>query len=635
MKLWHSQTVVLLLASLLFTLASKADTLQIRSSAVLQQPLPLAAYWQALEDSAGEYHLAAIEAHPQWFRPFQQWQPKHARSTYWLKMVLTTRAGQPVSPLVLSFRNLTFVDLFVYGANAALLHQKAGAFRPKKDILTDDDRFYFSLQPKAGESYTLLLKVQHTKGYLPELLFNLQQKDAFLHDLHQKQVTDSLVFGALLIFFLYTLLSWLVSQFRPYAWLLLTISGVGLYSLSMNGYFIDLFFPEYPEAGWLFNLHFIHIGFLGVFLLMIDFWQFRTEYPHLYRLGMILLAIKVCVSVVSLGNNYFRSDYHLTNLINVWSFLLPFSYFTYCIWYCWRKLNHAQRFLAYGIILFELAGMAVSLTSALLHEQSIAITPHIANFTTFGVVLLFSTGLKEELRQSEIKRNASLQRLALLQKFQNETLEKKVEERTEQLRTRNARIETLINELHHRVKNNLQLLYSLNQLQLPGVTDSKAQDILRSNVAKIKAMILVNQKLYQFDDVTSVNLKEFIEELTAYSERIYDSKGAIRIALSLPDDIQMDAAHILSFGLIVAELLTNAYKYAFADVKEPLIRISILPVNQDTFQFIFSDNGPGLPPGRENVSMGLPLIKDLSRQLNATIEIRNDNGLMYIFTIPV
>lgn len=208
-------------------------------------------------------------------------------------------------------------------------------------------------------------------------------------------------------------------------------------------------------------------------------------------------------------------------------------------------------------------------------------------------------------------------------------------ERTEQLQLRNARIETLINELHHRVKNNLQLLYSLNQLQLPLVTDSKAQDILKSNISKIKAMILVNQKLYQFDDVTDVNLKEFIEELAAYSERIYDSKGTVQIALSLPGDINMDANHILSFGLIVAEMLTNSYKYAFTNVAHPLIRMSILPVNHNTFQFLFSDNGPGMPAGRENVSMGLPLIKDLARQLNATVEIRNDNGLMYTFTIPV
>jgi two-component sensor histidine kinase len=635
MKLLHLKTVVLVLAGLLGALAGKADTLQIRQPEILQQPVPLATYWEVLEDSARQYHLAAVESHPEWFKPLSQAQLHHPRSIYWLKMVLATSPTLPVRSLVLSFRNLTFVDLYIYQPDNTFLHQQAGAFRPKREIAAGDDRFYITVQPKAGTSTTFYLKVEHTKGYQPELSFNLQQKEAFLHALHQKQITDSMVFGALIIFFLYTLLSWLVSQFRPYAWLLITIAGVGLYSFSMNGYFINWFFPEHPETGWLFNVHFIHFGFLGVYLLMLDFWQLRTEAPRLFTWGKITLAIMVSVSISSFCLDYFASNYYVANQINIWAFIAPFSYFSYCIWHCWRGLNHAQRFLAYGIIIFELAGISITLTTALLHEQSIAITPHIANFTTFCVVLLFSTGLKEELRQSEIQRNASLQRLALLQKFQNETLEKKVEERTEQLRSRNARIETLINELHHRVKNNLQLLYSLNQLQLPLVTDSKAQDILKSNVAKIKAMILVNQKLYQFDDVTSVHLKEFIEELSAYSERIYDNKGTVRVALSLPDDISMDATHILSFGLIVAELLTNAYKYAFANVEEPLIRMSMVPVSHNTFQFFFSDNGPGLPAGRENVSMGLPLIKDLARQLNATIEIRNDNGLMYIFTIPV
>ncbi|WP_164974216.1 histidine kinase dimerization/phosphoacceptor domain -containing protein [Filimonas effusa] len=635
MKFLRLKVFLIILSVLFIAAPGKADTLRLSQPEQLAAPLSLTPYLQVMEDSLHLYYLGAIESHPQWFRPYNRFQSHHPRSTYWLKMeIATDNLWQPES-LALAFENISLVDLYFSHSNEPYQHQQAGIFRPASAISPDDSRTFFSFRLQAGKHYTIFLKVLHEKGYKPELLFKLQQKEGYLRTLQRKILSDSLTFGALIIFLLYTLLSWIVSRFRPYGWLSLMIAGTALYSLSMNGYFIDLCFPEHPATGWLFNLPFIQIAFLAVFLLMMDFWQIKTAAPKLYKYGMAGMYLMIAFAIAKNIMLAVTNDYRLGNILVACSFPIPGFFFAYAIWHCWNHLNHAQRFLAYGIILFGVSAIAVITVVMVMHEQAITINPYISNFTVLIVVLLFSIGLKEELRQSEIKRNASLQRLALLQKLQNDSLEKKVAERTEQLVARNARIETLINELHHRVKNNLQLLYSLNQLQLPIVLDSKAQDILKSNISKIKAMILVNQKLYQFDDISSVNLKEFIEELSAYSERIYDTKGTVRTSLSLPDDITMDASHILSFGLIVAELLTNAYKYAFANTQEPLIRMSITPITEHTIQFVFSDNGPGMPAGRENVSMGVPLIKDLSRQLNATVEIRNDNGLMYTFTLAV
>lgn len=635
MKFLHLRWLMILLSVLFITVPGRADTLYLTQQTQLAEPLLLSPYLKVMEDPLRVYHLAAVESHPQWFKPLNNFQPQKAGSIYWLKLEIATGPNYPQEQLALSFQNLSLVDLYCSKGNEPSQQQQAGVFRPASAIKPGDYRTYFSLKLQPGQHYKIYLKVLHQKGYKPELLFRLQEKDTFLQTLHHKAQADSLALGALAIFLLYTLLSWLVSEFRPYAWLSMMIFFTAMYSLSMNGYFIDFFFPENPATGWLFNLPFIQLAFLAIFLLMVDFWQIKTIAPRLYKYSMISMYLMLTFAAAKNIMLGFTHDYKLANILIACTFPVPAFFFAYSIWHCWHLLNHAQRFLAYGLAIFAIAGIAVISVVLTLHEQAIIINPYISNFTVIAVVILFSIGLKEELRQSEIKRNASLQRLALLQKLQNDTLEKKVEERTEQLVSRNARIETLINELHHRVKNNLQLLYSLNQLQLPIVADSKAQDILKSNISKIKAMILVNQKLYQFDDVHSVNLKEFIEELSAYSERIYDNKGTVHTSLSLPKEINMDATHILSFGLIVAELLTNAYKYAFATTPEPLIRMSITPITQHTIRFVFSDNGPGMPAGRENVSMGLPLIKDLARQLNATVEIRNDNGLMYTFTIPV
>src|SRR6202000_1199000 len=93
------------------------------------------------------------------------------------------------------------------------------------------------------------------------------------------------------------------------------------------------------------------------------------------------------------------------------------------------------------------------------------------------------------------------------------------------LAERNTKIQTLINELNHRVKNNLQLLYSLLSLQLPIVRDDASREILKGNIGKIRAMMLVNQKLFSFEKEGSISLCEFISELAAHLQKIYDSKG--------------------------------------------------------------------------------------------------------------
>jgi two-component sensor histidine kinase len=608
-------------------------------------------HFVALEDRTGTLSATDVLAHPDALVPLHRLPKGSPTSYYWLKTTLRTSQMATDPGQVLSFENLTYVDVYLYQGDTLISHQQNGAFRGRNYISESDGRLFATLPLEPGKTYTLLLQVHHTKHYQPVFDFKLQTRRSYYQTVRLKESLNSALQGAVGIFFVYTLLSWLVTRYRLYLWLLVFITGVGLYAISSAGYFIEWFFPDDPATGWLFNKHFLDLGMLGLFFLVRDFWLIRSNYPRFYSWMKWMPVLLVASSVAYITIDFFTGNYNLTNTIQLWEHPLFLGLAISALYTCWKNLNPAQRYLAYGIILIGCTGLSITITSIFLHERSLAIAPIFGDIAILCVFLLFSTGLKEEMRQHEVAKQAVLKEFNNLQQHQNIILEKKVEERTEELRVsnrrlqkqkfmlaeRNSKIETLINELNHRVKNNLQLLYSLLSLQLPIVKDGTSRDILKGNIGKIRAMMLVNQKLFNYENGHNVSLCEFITELAVHLQKIYDSKGQTRIQQNIPAGIQLSDKHTLSFGLILSELFTNTFKHAFRDHPDPCIFVEANSLNDHLLQFVYADNGNCLNEidDPEKFTMGVPLIKDLTRQMNGQMTVSKDKGLSYSFTIPV
>jgi two-component sensor histidine kinase len=629
----------------------RAGSLPLPKSLQSGQRVLLGPYLYVLEEKDGTADPFTLSRHPASFVPLDSLRPERSTDYYWLRGVLHTDSGKPVPSLAVSFTHLTYVDVFLFCDSTLLLHRMAGAFRERSAIADGDGRLFTTLHLEPGKEYILLLKVHHTKHYQPQFDFALQQRGLYFRELHKRGLWEAALQGAICVFFIYTLLSWMVSRFRPYLWLLLFIAGASLYVISSAGYIIEWFFPEDPPTGWLFNIHFVYAGLLGLYLLVAEFWQLKKYNPGLYRWGQGMILLLLCCSITCFTIDYFTGNFNLANNINLMVWPLKMVFLGSLLFVCYRRLSSAQRYLAYGIALFGAASLLVTINSVFTHERSMAITPIIVDITILCVFLLFSTGLKEEMRQHEIAKQLVLRELTRLQKHQNILLEKKVEERTAelnisnrrlleqktQLTERNGRIETLINELNHRVKNNLQMLYSLLSLQLPMVKDDVSRDMLRGNIGKIRAMMLVNQKLFDFEREGSISLYEFVTELASHLQKIYDARGKAKILPNIPAGIRLNDKYILSFGLILSELLTNTFKHAFEDHPNPCIQVEVAVVNTHLLQFIYSDNGRGLNNGEDGkkFTMGIPLIKDLIRQMNGNMVLDKASGLRYSFTIPV
>lgn len=642
------KTILLFIFSLL-ACASRADTLSVALSNIPANGLPLHSHFAVWEDATRMADLATAQAHMQDFVPMNALPQGRPTDAYWLTVTLDCSKNDD-RPKGIAFSNLTYVDLYLFREGRFVRHSAAGAFRPQSALTPGDSRCWLSLPPLEKGHYTLLLRVLHTKHYQPVFNFVLSDKESWLRQSQGKESIDLRAQGAILIFLLYTLVSWMVTRFRPYAWLLLFITGIAFYNLCTNGYFIEWFFPEHPATGWLFNMHFLHLGIFGLFMLVIDFWEVRKYNSRLYRLGTFVFVFLVGLALAGLFINVFTGNFWLSNMLNLCAPIVYFPFLATLVGGCWRRLDGPQRYLAYGLFTFIAMGLLITLGSAIFHERALAVTPYLTTATILSVFILFSTGLKLELHQHEIDKQKALQELNRLQQHQNILLEKNVEQRTQELKEsnlhllkqkelladKNARIETLINELNHRVKNNLQMLYSLISLQLPSVRDEVAKEILKDNIARIRAMILVSRKFYRFDEGDSILLGEFMEELCDYLRLIYDPQQQVKIQRQIPADICLDSRQTLSFGLVLSELLTNSFKYAFAGIPDPVVMIAIRIDEAGNMICRYADNGIGLKAGAAAMSsMGISLVQDLVRQMNGRIAIHSEEGLAYEFTLPI
>lgn len=195
---------------------------------------------------------------------------------------------------------------------------------------------------------------------------------------------------------------------------------------------------------------------------------------------------------------------------------------------------------------------------------------------------------------------------------------------------KNQQIELLIHELHHRIKNNLQVVSGLMRLQSNRIADEKAKTALEESKARVDAMALLHQKLYIDQTLSVINMQEYLQQLSFSLAGSFGLEpSVIKINVSMEkEEMNIDKAVLL--GLIVNELVTNAFKHAFQQWKEPALLVDLLQ-QQDMIRLVVADNGPGIPTDYEQQpGFGLRLVRILVAQLDAEMNVSNANGTRYI-----
>ena len=216
-----------------------------------------------------------------------------------------------------------------------------------------------------------------------------------------------------------------------------------------------------------------------------------------------------------------------------------------------------------------------------------------------------------------------------------QALESEVEERQraeEEIKRSLAEKEVLLQEIHHRVKNNLQIVSSLIDLQARHTQDAETLEMFRESRDRIRTMALVHEKLYQSNDLAHIDLPGYIRTLATDLMHSYSiSSNLIECDIHI-DDIALGIDMAIPCGLIINELLSNALKYAFPDNRSGRISLELRQTQPGNYLLRVADDGTGLPEGMDYAktdSLGLKLVVSLVRQLRGKIELLREGGTTY------
>jgi two-component sensor histidine kinase len=219
--------------------------------------------------------------------------------------------------------------------------------------------------------------------------------------------------------------------------------------------------------------------------------------------------------------------------------------------------------------------------------------------------------------------------LGMLTQTFNEMLSK-IEESDSGLRKAIGEKDVLIQEVHHRVKNNLQVILSLFDMQARHVDNADALEVFRDCKARIRSMSLVHEMLYGSSDLSKIDFKQYVEKLADDLSTSYQPLDRqLKTIISLKN-LELDISKAVPLGLLTNEVLTNSIKHAFMD--EPNPEIFIKQVQSDALTILIGDNGKGLPPDIDisnPTTFGLRIIRLLAEQLNANLNVESNRGTIY------
>lgn len=240
----------------------------------------------------------------------------------------------------------------------------------------------------------------------------------------------------------------------------------------------------------------------------------------------------------------------------------------------------------------------------------------------YGNVVIITRENTPQINPNVVQTFVSVASVALRRKHAEQVLLESLREK-----------EVMLKEIHHRVKNNLQIVSSLLELQAFQLTDPAVRLLFSESQTRVRSMAMVHEKIYQSNDLSNINYRDYLEQLIAYLFESYMPKN-IESEIQA-DDVMLNIDTAVPMGIIINELVTNSLKYAFPDNRKGKIYTHLRQIGSDV-ELVVGDNGVGMPPlnsANARNTLGLELVNALVDQLDATLMISNESGTRYTITV--
>jgi two-component system, sensor histidine kinase LadS len=521
-------------------------------------------------------------------------------SAYWVRFTVVNAFEEPMPWfLEVAYPSMDRIDMYLPSPSGEFLVKQAGDMYPFRMREVQHRNFIFSMLEPSYSQLTYYMRFQ-TLGAI-NIPLEMLSYAGLAEKSNTEQILLGIYHGAILVMLIYNFFIFLSIRDMSYLYYVLFNSGWVLAMLTLNGVAFQYLWPQLP---WWANhslLFFFCFSFTWGVQFTRTFLHTPQKTPRCDKVLWGLLAAGFLGMTAALFTSYTFSV-RLTNVIGMLSLLGWLIGFL-----CLLQGSRPARYyvLAWTALILGIAVLSLKNFGILPHNTFTIWAPQIGSATE---ITLLSLGLAD--------------RIKMLQR-------EKEHIQGELLSTRLTMQEALLKEVHHRVKNNLQVIASLLHLQSGYSTDTHVLEMFKESQQRVESMGLIHDKLAQSEHLTKVDFAEYIHTLCIH---LFASYGVRLDAIQLKIDVEavtlgVDTA--VPCGLILNELVTNALKHAFPDGQRGELRVHLYARETGRLLLQVSDNGIGFPTDvdfRHTPSLGLQLVCTLTEQLDGTIELESHQG---------
>lgn len=338
---------------------------------------------------------------------------------------------------------------------------------------------------------------------------------------------------------------------------------------------------------------------------------------------LLIYALIIGIVVIPTSIQWSLGSMHDSGMVMLWSFLGPVGAILFL---------DKQKALVWAVLYMLLLVITVEMTPQFSNDAENAtdtfrkvfyILNTVAPTTVIFGAFVWYLSEKEKAESALIEGKNQLETINEQVRRQNLVIEESLGQK-----------EVLLKEIHHRVKNNLQLVSGLMQLQGAQSQDERIKEIMDEGQNRIRSMSLIHQQLYESENLDQIDFSKYVDTLVHdISSMLQSESKDIHISIDAPDfNLNIDTA--VPLGLILNELILNAFKHAFKAQKSGEISVRLIEENGQ-LELRVADNGKGLPEGfdlKASNSLGLKLVKGLSRQIGGRCSFENNEGTTAIIT---
>ena len=529
----------------------------------------------------------------------------------WIKFTLKNSSNNSIKK-ILEYNNPLTTNIEFYDSKKDYKVQKHGL------LSQNDNKFVlnpiFLIELEANEEKTYFLKAS---SEITTLIINLKlwDEEKFYEKEIKHQVVLCLFFGAMFILAIYNLFIYFFTRDISYFYYVIYIFGLIIHHLMYTG-IANIYLFDYDSMLLIVSLASVIVALpiyaLGLFTR--SFLQTK-QYPKfntILNLFLVLIPVSIIFFLVTDDYDKYRNSITMIFLL----FLMVITL------YAVIKKNQQAYFILFGWFIFLSSGLLMYLSSAGIFNIT-KYFPYLIETSFVIEAIIFSIALANRITSLQKERNEANQKLILQKENETKRLTNEVNLRTQDLKNALDEKELLLKELNHRVKNNMQTIVSLIRLQSDEIEDEKLRDILLTIQNRISAMGHLHELLYRQDNIEYIDVYEYFELLIEEVRDSYDSY--IDIDLEIKTKLKMEQA--IYCGLIINELITNSFKYAFTNKEEGNIFVS-LKKEDGIIRLIVSDDGIGYDKDTPTNSLGLTLVNTLAvNQLRGEIKIESINGV--------